>query len=30
MRWQERVAYIVERRGVYNISVGKPEGKKPL
>ena len=30
MRWAERVAHIGERRGVYRILVGKPEGKRPL
>ena len=30
MRWEERVARMVERRGVYRVLVGKPEGKRPL
>ena len=30
MRWAERVAHIGERRDVYRILVGKPEGKRPL
>ena len=30
MRWAGHVARIGERRGVYRVSVGKPEGKKPL
>jgi len=30
MRWAGHVARIVERRGVYRVWVGKPEGKKPL
>jgi len=28
MRWSEHVARIGERRGVYRILVGKPEGKR--
>jgi hypothetical protein len=30
MRWTGHVACIGERRGVYMILVGKPEGKRPL
>jgi hypothetical protein len=30
MRWDGHVAYMVERRGVYNILVGKPEEKRPF
>jgi len=30
MRWAGNVARIGERRGVYRILVGKPEGKRPL
>ena len=30
MRWVGRVARMDERRGVYRVLVGKPEGKKPL
>jgi len=30
MRWAEHVACMGERRGVYRILVGKPEGKRPL
>jgi hypothetical protein len=30
MRWAERVAHIGERRGIYRILVGKPEGKRLL
>ena len=30
MRWVGHVARIGERRGVYRILVGKPEGKRPL
>ena len=30
MRWVWHVARMVERRGVYRILVGKPEGKRPL
>ena len=29
MRWAEHVASIGERRGVYRVLVGKPEGKRP-
>jgi len=29
-RWAGHVARMVERRGVYRILVGKPEGKRPL
>jgi hypothetical protein len=28
--WAERVARMMELRNAYRISVGKPEGKKPL
>ena len=30
MRWAGQVARVEERRGVYRILVGKPEGKRPL
>jgi hypothetical protein len=30
MRWAGHVAGMGERRGVYRVSVGKPEGKRPL
>ena len=30
MRWASQVARVVERRGKYRISVGKPEGKRLL
>ena len=30
MGWAGRVARLGERRGVYEVSVGKPEGKRPL
>ena len=30
MRWAGHVARMGERRGVYRVSVGKPEGKIPL
>ena len=30
MRWAGHVAYMGERRGVYRVLVGKPEGKRPL
>jgi len=30
MRWAENVASMGERRGVYRIFVGKPEGERPL
>ena len=30
MRWAGNVARMGERRGVYRMLVGKPEGKKPL
>ena len=30
MRWEGHVARMGERRGVYRILVGKPEGKGPL
>jgi len=30
MRWTVHVACMGERRGVYRILVGKPEGKRPL
>jgi len=30
MRWAGDVARMEERRGVYRVSVGKPEGKRPL
>ena len=30
MRWAGHVARMSERRGVYWVLVGKPEGKRPL
>ena len=30
MRWAGQVARMGERRGVYRVLVGKPEGKRPL
>jgi hypothetical protein len=30
IRWAAHVARMVEKRGVYRILVGKPEGKRPL
>jgi hypothetical protein len=30
MRWAGNVARMVEKRNVYRILVGKPEGKRPL
>ena len=30
MRWAVHVARIGERRGVYRVLVGKPEGRRPL
>ena len=30
MRWAGHVACMWERRGVYRVLVGKPEGKRPL
>jgi len=30
MRWEGHVASMGERRGVYRVLVGKPEGKRPL
>ena len=30
IRWAEHVARMGERRGIYRVLVGKPEGKKPL
>jgi hypothetical protein len=30
MRWAGHVASMGERRGVYTVLVGKPEGKRPL
>jgi len=30
MRWAGHVAHMGERRGVYRVLVGKPEGKRPL
>jgi len=30
MMWLGDVAYMGERRGVYRVLVGKPEGKRPL
>jgi hypothetical protein len=30
MRWAEHVAHMGERRGIYRVLVGKPDGKRPL
>jgi len=30
MRWAGHVARVGERRGVYSVLLGKPEGKRPL
>jgi len=30
MRWAGHVACMVERRGIYRVWIGKPEGKRPL
>jgi len=30
MRWVGNIARMGERRGVYGVLVGKPEGKRPL
>jgi hypothetical protein len=30
MRWAEHVACMGEKRGIYRIFVGKPEGQRPL
>jgi hypothetical protein len=30
MRWEGHVARLGERRGVYRVLVGKPEGKRPM
>jgi len=30
MRWVGHVVHMGERRGVYRVLVGKPEGKRPL
>jgi hypothetical protein len=30
MRWEGHVAYTGDRRGVHQVMVGKPEGKRPL
>ena len=30
MRWVGNVARIGERRGIFQVLVGKPEGKRPL
>jgi len=30
IRWAGHVAYVGERRGVYSVLVGKPEGKRQL
>jgi len=30
MRWKRHVARMGERRDVYRVLVGKPEGKRPL
>ena len=30
MRWAVHIAHMAERRGVYGVLVGKPEGERPL
>jgi len=30
MRWAEHVARMGERKGIFRILLGKPEGKRPL
>jgi hypothetical protein len=30
MKWEEHVVCMGEKRGVYRVLVGKPEGKRPL
>ena len=30
MRWVGHVVHMGERRGIYRVLVGKPEGKRPL
>jgi len=30
MRWVEHVTHMGERRGMYRVLVGKPEGKRPF
>jgi hypothetical protein len=30
MRWAGHVVHLGERRGIYRVLVGKPEGKRPL
>jgi len=30
IRWAGNVAHMGEKRGVYRVLVGKPEGKRPL
>jgi len=30
MRWAGHVAHMVERRGLYRVLVGRPEGRRPL
>ena len=30
MRWAGHVSHMRERRGIYRVLVGKPEGKRPL
>jgi len=30
MRWADHLARVGESRGAHRVSVGKPEGKKPL
>ena len=30
MRWVGHIAHIGERRGIFQVLVGKPEGKRPL
>jgi hypothetical protein len=30
LRWAGHIARVVERRGVYRVLVGKPEGRGPL
>jgi len=30
MRWTQHAAHMGERRGIYRVLVGKPDGKRPL
>jgi len=30
MRWEGHVAHMGDRRGVFRVLVGKPDGKRPL